>query len=247
MYEELLARINKLKRNGGVGYSEPGRTLCTIDVVDGDGGINKRIFLEPGTSYTVTFGGEKYTSVAAYLDDGATIIGNASLAEIGADTGEPFFCLELYEDGEWSVFCAYPGYSGKMTVSTTETIHKIDPKFLPEGSGGGFQTMEITLEMMESALETESGNVTLTENQMAILESARRSASPCIFRFSNDDVGVYMATVASLEAEDAGGVILNGYTVRNFLGCTITARYAMNFETKNGLWQFFIKQSEGDA
>ena len=117
---------------------EPAKTLCILELVDGFARLDKRIFLEVGTTYTVDINGDKYT-VVTFLDEASNAVCLGNGASIGypgaADTGEPFFASEVYDDN-WCVIAMAPGISGKLTISTAETITPIDSKYLPKGGVG---------------------------------------------------------------------------------------------------------------
>lgn len=87
-----------------------------------DGNFN----LENGKSYTVIWDGEAYQCVATTIE-GATAIGNLGI--VGqADTGEPFYVVTI---GENRVFGTLDTAATHTIKVCTETIHTIDPEFLP--------------------------------------------------------------------------------------------------------------------
>ena len=80
-----------------------------------------------GSLYKVIWDGIAYEVVAANIVD-AIAIGNAALANMGDDTGEPFVIASV--DGKTILFAET---AGSHTISIIgETIHPIAPEFLPD-------------------------------------------------------------------------------------------------------------------
>lgn len=90
-----------------------------------------------GKTYTVFFDGKEYkcTGFVKPEFDNMTAIGNLSILHLGDDTGEPF--AFMYQGGNTAVFAPMNGEHEIAIYEVSETIHPIDPKFLPSGSGGG--------------------------------------------------------------------------------------------------------------
>jgi hypothetical protein len=135
--------VEELKKSGGVGYIE--EEIKKVEVFPkttldfGDADENAYVNIQPlsltdGKEYTVVFDGVEYKCIAVVHDvleeEG---LGNASLNESGPDTGEPFF-YDRFED----LYCnIYSKTGGAHTIEIyyieeTETIHTIDPKFIPD-------------------------------------------------------------------------------------------------------------------
>ena len=80
-----------------------------------------------GSLYKVIWDGITYEVVAANIQD-ATAIGNAALANMGDDTGEPFVIASV--DGKTILFAET---AGSHTISIiSETIHPMATEFLPD-------------------------------------------------------------------------------------------------------------------
>lgn len=84
-----------------------------------------------GESYKVTFDGTVYDCVAYELD-GAFVIGNASVAGMGDDTGEPFIYACMADYSMSMLFASTAGTHTITIFGRQETIIPIDEKFLPE-------------------------------------------------------------------------------------------------------------------
>ena len=105
---------------------------ATVETTDGEPTNNPFVIDEiiEGQTYVVTWNGTTHECVA-YIAEGpnSPSLGNATLADIpSGGNGEPFF-ITVYE-GAVMVFAA----AGTHTVSIVadiETIHTIDPKFIP--------------------------------------------------------------------------------------------------------------------
>lgn len=167
-----------LRGSGAVGYAEPGKFLYEADLISG-GFPNVTMFiqggyligLEVGKRYTVKNDSGTYNGVCAEVG-GITYVGNLSLLDSsdGAyDTGELYVVVEAILEGTPVTMVADANHGTHITVSTAETIHTIDPKYLPD-MGGGLPAVEITTE------PTEEGAV-LSEAESAELEAALNSAN----------------------------------------------------------------------
>lgn len=86
----------------------------------------------PGKTYIVTVGGVKYERVC-YTEalDGIACVGNARLYDfVNEDNGDDFFVGQARE----TIVQCYTRNMGDTTITLaekTETIHPIDPKFIP--------------------------------------------------------------------------------------------------------------------
>lgn len=92
-------------------------------------------------SCTVHFDGVAYPCKLKDYE-GTYGFGNSAIVGVGEDTGEPFGCV-VYSNG--AILCITLDPAEKHTIGITyktETIHPIDPKFLPEAS----QTVSIDLD-----------------------------------------------------------------------------------------------------
>lgn len=90
--------------------------------------------LQQGHTYHVVCDGAEYQCNPVWNDAlYSYTIGNASLASLGSDTGEPFF-INAHNNTQMTII--YFSSEGQHTIAIDEgmidTIHPLDPKFLPE-------------------------------------------------------------------------------------------------------------------
>lgn len=136
--------------------------------------------LVAGKIYTVNWNGAVYQleckAIPAELGFPGAYIG---LAEWEWIEDVPFG-FTYVEDENATALIAYPVVSeATCSISTeTETIHPIDPKFLPAGVGGaGLPVVELTT---KASLAEEGAEVTLTAEEAALLDAAWEKKLPCV-------------------------------------------------------------------
>ena len=140
--------LRELTESGAVGYAETENlnllsTELTFDIPIEDG-IAGCVFDDipfvpvVGQLYKVDWNGVKYTCVCKlHGDEEVSIhyIGNSTIAYYDEnDTGEPFIIQYAVQDGQgtFSVVTNSGLTTATVSITTeTETIHPIDPKFLP--------------------------------------------------------------------------------------------------------------------
>ena len=84
-----------------------------------------------GSTYIVKFDGADYTCTCIRLGEegGPLVLGNLSIAEVGDDTGEPFF---IVYGGRWSIASSDSATEHTISISEKQvSISKIDEKYLP--------------------------------------------------------------------------------------------------------------------
>lgn len=179
-----LAMVNGLKKKGGVGYVGAAtiypvttvQCVASSDENEGFLAIIERVTVTVGETYTVTFDGQKYTCICQGAD-GYYAVGNPSVMGSGDDTGEPFVLLFT---PELDVISATT--EGTHTFSITqETIHQIDPKFIP---GAVLQTVTLATEIPKSE------SVSLSAEDSALLTDAANKGSVFILAFPFDGTSV---------------------------------------------------------
>ena len=95
------------------------------------GVVTRYIGLAAGKTYNVSFLGGTFQAVCKAGEE-IRYIGNLSLfIEDAENTGEVFCIAEVVEDGQIGTVWSFSIEGEEFTVSTAETIHPIDPKFLP--------------------------------------------------------------------------------------------------------------------
>lgn len=146
--KETITKISG-KYIEGMGYSEysslieilPEQVLVTEEMEFGIGrDVNDPVFInriEPDMKLKVIFDGKEYIcetkSFSPYEDTTFIVFGNLELGDIGDNNNMPFFGMVL--PGVYSTF--YTQSAGNYTVAIeliSETVHKIDQKYLPETS-----------------------------------------------------------------------------------------------------------------
>lgn len=132
----------------GVPYVEQGEMVELPIVGEWTGEAESKILnatapigLEVGESYVVNCDGTDYPVVAQEFDmDGfsSVFIGNNALIG-GEETVEPFAVIEIPGgvDGVYAQIMLFYGYTTISIKSMGKTIHKIDPRCLPDDVGGG--------------------------------------------------------------------------------------------------------------
>lgn len=156
------------------GYAEPGKTLLETELVD-EGGVGTAVVLghiglEVGKKYTVTVDSGTYEFVGF----------DGSFAGLGVIVGnEETVCVMEFVDNGVAGTMVQDMTNGKhCTVATAETVHPIDPKYLP---GVCLPVVEIT------SAPTEDG-AALTAEEKAIVEAAMAQNAPIVVRFTESDV-----------------------------------------------------------
>ena len=137
-----VRRLEDVKEEGGIGYTEPPKLLIPkgpVEFMETDAGgmaiLDHKIGLVIGAVYEITLFAENGTPVTL-------VTGSAYQHELGVkadidsnpELGLCDFSPEIAEEMGAPATIMLPS-AGTFTVSvrTTETIHPIDPKFLPEG------------------------------------------------------------------------------------------------------------------
>lgn len=94
----------------------------------GEGEIPNLVY---GQRYAVTFDGVEYECVAKFFD-GAFLLGNLAIPEMGVDTGEPFLIsLDPYSD-ELRLFTTAPGTYTFSVSGWVEEVHHMDSKYIKD-------------------------------------------------------------------------------------------------------------------
>lgn len=125
----LSLAVQKALRELGV-KTEPGKVLLK-ETTASYGVVTEYIGLAVGKTYNVSFLGGTFQAVCKAMEE-IRYVGNLSLLiEDAENTGEAFCIAEVVEDGENGTVWSFSVEGEEFTVSTPETIHPIDPKFLP--------------------------------------------------------------------------------------------------------------------
>lgn len=163
-----LALAKAYTNSQRLAYSEPEKVLIEHEIVSEEGldfGL-PLIDLVSGKKYIVTlFDGVvsmsvEYEAMELHLDaDGGgyhiVYLGNPGILD-GEDNGGLFLVAsgEFGADGNCAVVGAAKSYIKKIRVESPETIHPIDPKYLPEGSVGYTElakTIKVTYDQYQNS------------------------------------------------------------------------------------------------
>lgn len=180
---------------GGVGYTEGSKTEIlpeqTVPVNEELGGYVLEFAPVAGKVYTVTVDGVEYKCEAKLsISQGSelVVLGNAIMyGEPG--NGEPWYIAYVFD----YQLCAFGWTNGSDTDPTIaiyegeETVHTIDPKYLPEMTGGGLPHVDVSFMKQPSNLV---GDHCLTkESSDKIGELAKAGVLAFTARFVNSGPG----------------------------------------------------------
>ena len=175
MEHETLVLANAYTDSQRLGYSEPGKVLWDTDLAPSPTQVGAvfaykegRIGLEPGKKYTFTIDSVTHEFECAVYE---------GLPHIG-DEAAGIFCEEIGDDIDgWITQIAVYSGGAHATISTAETIHTIDPKYLPPSAGGGLPVIELT-----TVLDGSGEYVVLTDEEGAQLNAAMEQGMPIVIK-----------------------------------------------------------------
>lgn len=130
----------------------------------------------------VIFDGVEYICTVGSSGEGERYIGDYD----GNDEAIPF-CFVIFDmQTQWR-FSVYadniePSHSFALYVQT-ETIHPIDPKYLPSGSGGGLPKIEVFF------ADPDNGTTELTPEQINVVKAAAVDGMPLLVSCDMGGVG----------------------------------------------------------
>lgn len=189
-----VSRLEEARDSGGFGHAETTKKviLPTTKAVkffdDGAYMVEGTFDIVLGEKYTVEFGGEKFEGVAVEMNEVSYVI----------DSGDKYSLLYFFGDAFNAVVVvlnsneAIPEGDYAIAVyQQTETIHPIDPKFLPDGVGGGKCILPITEKLFGGTVDTNLVNFVAGSNGYD--EYSRD--------IGLDDATVFSDVIAALNAE----------------------------------------------
>lgn len=174
--------IRELGESGRIGSTETARTviLAETPLNMGENMFELSSPLVAGVTYNVNINGTVYPCVAysgEFGQLGASIaIGNETLLGEADLTKEPFFAANIGVDDRFACVCASYTEGTISITAVVETIHPIDPKFLP---GVCLPVVEIT-----SAEYPQSGTVALSAEESAALTAAASMNVGAVIRYT---------------------------------------------------------------
>ena len=141
-----------------------------------------------GNTYTVTIDGVTFDAVCREYSDGYVgmqwYLGNGRMYSGAPDTGEPF-CLMFPRNDYYTYNVRLDtnvfGTNGfnSITISyTVETITPIDPKFLPEGVGGGIDAYDVIIGV-DTYLSDGNANCVFLKGNHDVFRATLEQYKPC--------------------------------------------------------------------
>lgn len=218
-FEELNAKINRLKREGGVGWVETKRLLNdgTKEPLDifGDGSLFVHLTNEVidlfGAVLTIA-GGKNTVQVPVISDWYESIDGQQVVFTDSEKEHIVALCISNPEDGlEVGLYVRHTENSKVIEVSY-KTIHPISDKYLPEGfGGGGLPVVELDVFPYFVAMGTHQ----FTAEDCAALDAAAKKGMPIIIKCSvNSDTIAYLCHFGIENGSYSFTIIMGG---ANFL------------------------------
>lgn len=191
--------MDKLTESGGVGHTEVAKkvilpkTSVTAVIEDPENPvafteINTKnyetlfqLWQNKNTAVTVMYDGNPYACDIIAMDS-ALCIGNLKYFD-GEDTGEPFIYVATLENPD-TVVCETAGEHTIAIYQETETIHPIDPKYIPwnsapgGGGGGGLPVVELSEETISTWME--NGTAIANAEETAAFIAAENACMPIV-------------------------------------------------------------------
>ena len=146
-FDPVANQWRKLLKNGGVGYTKPAKVIGSIELNDTQESmgtffedsilVSKFQALKEGETYVVKTDSGTFERVcSSFIEAGRTINFIGNLAVLGGeDNGDSFLvgtAPSLNEPEFIELIAVDFNFSSHITVSEAETVHPIDPKYLPE-------------------------------------------------------------------------------------------------------------------
>lgn len=187
------SKIRGLLTSGGAGYVKKRKKVIAPEgmvVAAGDGlylfatmvdGVFTPLYLDlvVGETYNVRVNGADYTCVAFNEDEVGTCLGNAALLyseDLAGVEGDPFVVSQFGEPNEegktaWMALFAAELTDPAISISQeTETIHTINPKYLPG----------VCLPVVELTTQATNERTELTAEEAAMLDTL--NGAPCLMK-----------------------------------------------------------------
>lgn len=197
----------------GAENAQNGRPSRPMNIEDANGNF---VFLglKDGKTYQIEYDGTVYQCTAfPYTADGATVnvaIGNPELIPGYEHNGSPNSAPVVFMDSEdGATYCVEDGEEHSIKIFE-EAIHTLDPKYLPEGVGGGGDLFIIKMQIDENWSGEGPAMVTVDKTIDEIYEAKQAGKAMYLFE------GNFMLPVTSLDGTslEAGGVINNKGQIR---------------------------------
>ena len=199
----INCKANKLKKSGGAGYVEKQmkdvlpKTVVTAENYTTDFGVNgcfmlPEFVMEEGKRYKAVVDGtaSEFSTPHIIGDDVVFLAGNAALiGDFGGyqydDNGEPWLVANYAGMGVYAISFAAPAENEKAhTVAIyeeAETVHPIDPKFLPK----------VILDMSAFGLPRDalfsSEEIPVDDDVLGVARAAEAMLEPFYLKFTESD------------------------------------------------------------
>lgn len=202
---------SELAENGQIGYTETSAPVVVIpdgsyEFSDGEYVVENTQCPKAGDPITLTLDGVVYSGAAKEINlDGLSVIyiGNAVL--FGEDTGENYMVGFIPAEGSCAVYVIDEASNQTAATHTvelsfqTQTIHPIDPKYLP---GVCLPVVELSFEQLDEIIGAGESGVVYTEGTVfEEFEAAFSIGLPCVIRAPALDIGV-LASIMSISLTD---------------------------------------------
>ena len=151
--------------------------LIDLPMDEGHAFLERKAGLVAGTTYTVALDSGNYTAVCKRIDsngESILIIGNAALLGMPGmeDTGESFIVYEGYDSVSESYISVVVDAQAGTRCKVYETIHHIDPKFLPG----------VCLPVVELSTTVSSTLSELSTSESNLMDAAYNQKCPVIIK-----------------------------------------------------------------
>lgn len=130
--------------------------------------------LKTDGKYIVNYNGTEYECMPKTDPSGDLALGNLSIAKSTLEnTGEPFLLTGMSSAGAitYALFADGTGTHVFAAFEVIETVHTIDPKYLPAGGSGGGVAIHILTIRNENGESKYSSNMTYDELRQKLLEA----------------------------------------------------------------------------
>lgn len=107
----------------------------------------------------------------------AFALGNLAIfdSDEGEDTGEFYVVMEGYSDGKWMYFAISKLGAHSLSITCTETVHTIEPKYIPNY----MPMVDISEETFIASMSDETD---VTADEAAALDEAAKTKMPLLLR-----------------------------------------------------------------
>lgn len=185
--------VEELKREGGVGYTEQGKVSISSEMsYTGEVQNGNWETIVPFVSPTPAKIWVKLDGTEYECDAVEKTLANGMVYTLyqGMEEGTPVFAVTILPTDPNSANFIVPAGASTHTIgiyTIDDVIHLINPKYLPEGfGGGGLETVVLTTAISMSP----TGSVVLTAEEGVLLDAVAKKGKPFIVSFPVEADGV---------------------------------------------------------